>query len=118
MARFAQHTALLNSPLPKPDYSAQQARIDTIYNRAFIANTFGDPDWEDYYASEAAREESDLNAQKQRDQDLEKQRADNLASLGDFPADWQTYQIDLFALNTGRAMQGLPVFDAGLSFVK
>jgi hypothetical protein len=116
--RFMQRDALLKEPLPTPDYSEQEAKISAADNRAFIANTIGDDDLEDFYASEADRERRDLEDLKKRDQNLVKERADAVAALGNFPSGWQTYRVDLFALNTGRWLQGLPVFDAGLSFTK
>lgn len=118
VTRFSQHLFLVNNPLPTPSYTNEEARIKTIYNRAFLAESYGDADWEDYFISQADREQQNLESQKEHNQDLEKQRADTLVALGDFPPDWQTYQVDLFAFNTGRSQRGLPVYDAGLSFVK
>ncbi len=117
-ARFAQKLAAMKNPPPPPDYSQKEAMINTTDNRAFVASAIGDPDLQDYYAGEASRQQRELEDQKRRDQDAENRRVNSLAALGDFPADWQTYQVDLFALNTGRQANGLPVYDAGLSFEK
>jgi len=116
MARFARQTTLLNNPLPPPDYSAQEADIKVQDKRAFVANTIGDEDLENYYAMAAAEARRELEARKKRDQAIAAERTGFLESLGDFPRDWQTYQVDIFAFNTRRQLNGLPVFDAGLSF--
>jgi len=116
--RFAQKLAALKNPPPTPDYSQQEAMINAMDNRAFIANAIGDLDLQDYYATEADRRQRELENQKQQDQAAENRRVNSLNALGDFPAEWQTYQVDLFALNTGRQVNGLPVYDAGLSFEK
>lgn len=114
--RFAQRMNLLNNPLPPPDYSSLEAAIETENKRAFVADTLGDWDLEDTYLSAAADAKRELEAQKERDQSVANQRAQYMAALGDFPTDWQVYRADLFALNTGKQIKGLPVFDAGLSF--
>ncbi|HWC61635.1 MAG TPA: hypothetical protein VHC44_18225 [Verrucomicrobiae bacterium] len=116
LERFGQKINLLNSPLPQPDYSALEAEIKTQNNRAFVADTIGDWDLEDTYLAAAADAKQRLAAQKERDQSLADQRVQALAALGDFPADWQMYRVDLFAFNSGRQIKGLPAFDAGLSF--
>jgi hypothetical protein len=114
--RFVQKMSLLNNPLPQPDYSSQEALIKSQNDRAFVAETFGDLDLEDTYLVAAADAKRELAAQKQRDRSLADQRVQALAALGDFPADWRAYRVDLFAFNTGRQIKGLPAFDAGLSF--
>jgi hypothetical protein len=116
--RFAQKLALVKNPPPTIDYSEQQAMINAMDNRAFIANAVGDPDLQDYYAAEGERRQHDLDAQKQQDQDAENRRIESLSALGDFPSEWQTYQVNLFALNTRRQLNGMTVYDAGLSFEK
>jgi hypothetical protein len=118
MDRFDQRMKLLNNPPPQPDYSAQEAQIKAQTNRAFIANAVGADDLEDSYRASANRAKRELEVKKKRDQSVADERAGTMASLGDFPADWQTYRVDIFAFNTGRQLGGLPVFDAGLSFVK
>jgi len=118
LERFIAKSNLLINPLPQPDYSAQEDEIKLQKHRAFVAETVGDFDLEDSYLASAAQSQRELNARKQRDQSMEADRNRNLDSLGDFPRDWQTYRVDLFALNTGRQLYGLPVFDAGLSFSK
>jgi hypothetical protein len=114
--RFAQKLAALKNPPAQPDYSEQEAQINLTDNRAFVANAIGDPDLQDYYATEAARQQHELDNQKQQDRDAENRRLQSVSALGDFPADWEAYQVDLFALNTGRQQNGMPVYDAGLSF--
>ena len=114
--RFAVKNNLLNNPPPPPDYSTQEAEIQTQKNRAFVANTLGDEDLEDAYIAAANQSERDLEARKNRDQSIAAERSRTLGDLGDFPSNWQTYRVDVFALNTGRQLLGFPVFDAGLSF--
>lgn len=116
--RFTQKLTLVNNPLPAPDYSAQEAAIKTQDNRAFIAGTIGDDDLENAYEVAANQAYRELQDRKARDQTAAAERSDFLTSLGDFPQNWQTYQVDLFAFNTGRQLNGLPIFDAGLSFAK
>ncbi len=114
--RFAQRMNLLNNPPPPPDNSSLEAAIQTQNKRVFVAETLGEWDLEDTYLSAAADAKRELEAQKERDQSVANQRAQAIAALGDFPTDWQVYRVDLFALNTGKQIKGLPVFDAGLSF--
>jgi hypothetical protein len=116
LERFAQRMNLLNNPLPKPDYASWEAEIKTQNDRAFVADTFGDWDLEDSYLAAATDAKRNLEAQKKRDQSMADQRTQALAALGDFPADWRVYRVDLFAFNTGRQIRGLPAYDAGLSF--
>jgi hypothetical protein len=116
--RFSQRQNVLNNPPPQPDYSEQEANIKVLQKRAFVAETIGDEDLQDYYDSLVQDARRDLDARKNRDQSIANERAGAIAALGDFPADWQTYRIDLFVFNTGRQLNGLPVFDAGLSFAK
>jgi hypothetical protein len=118
MDRFAQRLTLVNNPLPPPDYSAQEAAIKTQDNRAFIAGAIGDDDLENAYEMAANQASRELQDRKARDQTAAAERNDFLTALGDFPTNWQTYQVDLFAFNTGRQLNGLPIFDAGLSFAK
>jgi hypothetical protein len=116
LERFNQKRNLLNSPLPQPDYSSQEALIKIQQDRAFVAETLGDSDMEDTYLAAATDAKRELAARKKRDQSAVDQRDEALAALGDFPADWRVYRVDLFAFNTGRQIKGLPAFDAGLSF--
>ncbi len=116
LERFNQKMNLLNNPLPQPDYSSQEAAIKTQNDRAFVAETLGDWDMEDMYLAAEADAKRELEAQKKRDQAAADQRDQALAALGDFPADWRVYRVDVFAFNTGRQIKGLPAFDAGLSF--
>jgi hypothetical protein len=116
LARFAVKSNLVNNPPPPPDYSAQEEEIKAQKNRAFVANAIGDDDLEEAYMASAAQFERDLDARKKRDQSVVAERNRNLEDLGNFPSDWQMYHVDVFALNTGRQLYGLPIFDAGLSF--
>ena len=118
MDRFAQKLTLANNPPPPPDYSEQEAVVKNQDNRAFVAGALGDGDLEYAYETAANQAYNDLQARKARDEATATDRTNFLNSLGDFPTDWQTYQVDLFAFNTGRKIGGLPVFDAGLSFAK
>ena len=118
MDRFAQKLTLVNNPPIPPDYSAQEAAIKTQDNRAFVAGAIGDDDLENAYEMAAEQAYRELQARKAQDQESAAERTNFLTSLGDFPQNWQTYQVDLFAFNTGRRLNGLPIFDAGLSFAK
>lgn len=116
--RFAEKRNFLNNPPPPPDYSSREAQIKAQNDRAFVVNALGDPDLADAYLADATQARRELDAQKARDQSIEAEKSRALDGLGDFPPDWQTYRADVFALNTGRQLYGLPVFDAGLSFAK
>jgi hypothetical protein len=116
--RFVQKITLVNNPPSPPDYSSQEAFVKTQDNRAFIAGAMGDDDLENSYETAANQAYRELQERKARDQSAAAERSNFLASLGDFPTDWQAYQVDLFAFNTGRQLNGLPIFDAGLSFEK
>jgi hypothetical protein len=116
--RFAQKLTLVSNPPPPPDYSSQEAFVKTQDNRAFVAGAMGDDDLENSYEVAADQAYRELQERKARDQAAAAERNDFLASLGNFPANWQAYQVDLFAFNTGRQLNGLPIFDAGLSFEK
>jgi len=116
--RFTQKLAAVKNPPAQPDYSEQEAQINLTDNRAFVASAIGDPDLQDYYATEAARQQRELDDRKQQDLNAENRRIQSLSSLGDFPAEWVAYQVDLFALSTGRQQNGLPIYDAGLSFAQ
>lgn len=116
LARFDQQRSLMGNRPPPRDYSAQEALIRTQNNRAALADALGAPDVGDTYAAAAEDARRELERQKERDQAVENERKQSLAALGDFPADWQEYRVDLFAFNTGRQIRGLPAFDAGMSF--
>jgi hypothetical protein len=114
--RFAQKMSLLDNPPPQPDYTTLEGEIDMQNRRASIANAYGEWEVGDNYLAAAADATHRLEVQKQQDQLAMQQREQTLMALGDFPASWQVYRVDLFALNTGRQSKGMPVFDAGLSF--
>lgn len=118
LGRYIQKMALMKTPLPAPDTSAQEDRIDTLHARAFVANTVGDQSAENAYMTAEGREYNDMAVRTKTYWRAVEERDQILQTLGTFPPDWKSYHADVFALSTSRQLGGLPIFDAGLSFEK
>lgn len=118
LRRFARRSALLERrPLPS-EYSGDEENVTALEQRAYIANAMGDQDLENTYTSAAIQKDREIESQKRDDQASANDWGSQLLAQGTFPDDWKTYHVDVFALDTGTFISGMPVFDAGLSFSK